>query len=244
VTPEDLHAVVDVGAALPPSDIDKLVVAIEEGPQFLRALRAESAGQLREACSTIIGTAERAPLAEISGALQGAAAVSRSVSDRVDLVWTGPDVPGSVSRLTSSAVADLVDEARAEILLMSFTTHSEPTLTAALARALDRGVYVQVLYERHDDNPSFNSLTFPFPGLNIRRLCWPIDQRPPGASMHAKALVIDREISLIGSANITGTAMLRNIECGVLVRDRTISTEIVESIESLLSRKIVRKCDR
>jgi phosphatidylserine/phosphatidylglycerophosphate/cardiolipin synthase-like enzyme len=60
--------------------------------------------------------------------------------------------------------------------------------------------------------------------------------------MHAKALVIDRKISLIGSANITDTAMLRNIELGLLVRDRAIATEIVETIESLKAQEILRDC--
>ena len=51
--------------------------------------------------------------------------------------------------------------------------------------------------------------------------------------MHAKVLVIDREITLIGSANITGTAMLRNIECGVLIHDPKIAGEIVDAITGL-----------
>lgn len=60
--------------------------------------------------------------------------------------------------------------------------------------------------------------------------------------MHAKALVIDRKMSLIGSANITGPAMLKNIECGVLLRDPAIAAEIVASVESLISRQILQEC--
>ena len=157
-------------------------------------------------------------------------------------VWTGPDVPGSVSRLTSAIVANLVDQAHTDVLLISYAMYTEPALTAALARALHRGVFVQVLYERTADNPSFKGDYVPFPGLKIRRLCWPIDQRPAGASMHAKALVIDRKMSLIGSANITGPAMLKNIECGVLLRDPAIAAEIVASVESLISRQILQEC--
>lgn len=243
VKPDDLKSVVRVGTMLPESDIDRLVNAIGQGPQHLRALRAIATGHLREACLTIIQLAENVPLAEISGVLQGSATAARNQRGRIDLVWTGPDVPGSVSRLTSSVVADLIDKARSEVLLISFAIHTDPTLTAALARAIGRGVFVQVLYERHEDNPSFTPLGVPFPGLKIRRLYWPADRRPPGAAMHAKALVIDRKVSLIGSANITGTALLRNLECGVLLRDAAISAEIMESVESLVSRKILQQCN-
>ncbi len=159
----------------------------------------------------------------------------------MDLVWTGPDVPGSISRLTSEIVADLVDQARSEVLLISYAMHNEPTLTAAITRAVAREVFVQVLCERTADNPGFRGSSVPFPQLRIRRLCWPAEQRPPGASMHAKALVIDRATALIGSANVTGTAMLRNIECGILTDDARIAAEIAESVDSLYARKILRE---
>ncbi len=36
--------------------------------------------------------------------------------------------------------------------------------------------------------------------------------------MHAKVLVVDGRTALVGSANVTGSAMERNLECGLLVR--------------------------
>jgi len=36
--------------------------------------------------------------------------------------------------------------------------------------------------------------------------------------MHAKVLVIDDRLALVGSANLTGAGLERNLECGVLVR--------------------------
>ena len=49
-----------------------------------------------------------------------------------------------------------------------------------------------------------------------------------------------RQTVLIGSANITGTAMLRNIECGVLIHDEKIAHEITTSIETLITRDELR----
>jgi cardiolipin synthase A/B len=242
LTPEDLEVTVKMARTLPPHDIDRLVEAAGRGLPGLFALRAESTGVVREACQSLIQISDRISTAEIGGVLQGAARVYRLSRNRVDLVWTGPDVPGSISRLTSAAVAELVDQARKEVLVISYAIYAEPMLTAALTRAVNRGVFVQALYERSADNPLFHGNQAPFPGLNIRRLCWPAYRRPAGASMHAKALVIDREVVLIGSANISGPAMLRNIECGVLLRDPIIAAELVESIQSLVIQGVLEEC--
>ncbi|MYB38878.1 MAG: phospholipase, partial [Gammaproteobacteria bacterium] len=42
------------------------------------------------------------------------------------------------------------------------------------------------------------------------------------AVLHAKALVADSETTFITSANLTDAALNRNIELGVLLRDRTL----------------------
>ncbi|MFR9770673.1 DISARM system phospholipase D-like protein DrmC [Nocardia sp. SC052] len=240
--PEDLRALVEVGTSLPPSEVEMIATAAHSGFDSLRSLRRRSAGALRHACSVVLSTMDRAQDAEVSGVLRGACAGIANSAATADIVWTGPDVPGSVSRLTSSVIASLVDEARREILLISYAMHSEPTLAAAMARAATRGVFIQLLYERPVDNPGFTGFSVPFPNLPARRLCWPAEKRPPGASMHAKALVIDRMTALIGSANITGTAMLRNIELGTLLRDRSAAAHIVESVESLMAQGIFTRC--
>lgn len=36
--------------------------------------------------------------------------------------------------------------------------------------------------------------------------------------MHAKILVVDRKSALVGSANLTGYGVERNLECSLLVR--------------------------
>jgi cardiolipin synthase A/B len=58
----------------------------------------------------------------------------------------------------------------------------------------------------------------PFSGLGAVRLHWPRGQRPAGASLHAKVIVVDDGIALVGSANLTNRAMETNLECGILIR--------------------------
>jgi phosphatidylserine/phosphatidylglycerophosphate/cardiolipin synthase-like enzyme len=133
-------------------------------------------------------------------------------------VWTGPESDRSGGRLTLAVLADLISEARHQILLVSYATLPSIEIRAALASAVERGVEVTALLESTVDNPQFRGRRDPFAGLPMRRLSWPGDIRPAGASMHAKMLVVDRRVAVIGSANLTGYGLERNIECGLLVR--------------------------
>jgi hypothetical protein len=55
-------------------------------------------------------------------------------------------------------------------LLVSYATHSEPSIKAALSAATARNVAVTLLAERHEDNPSYTAAGTPFSSLNMLRL--------------------------------------------------------------------------
>jgi phosphatidylserine/phosphatidylglycerophosphate/cardiolipin synthase-like enzyme len=157
------------------------------------------------------------------------------VAERAEVttVWTGPDSHKPGYRLTVAVLADLISEAQSEILLVSYAIFPDADVRAALSAAAANGVRVTTLFERQVDNPHYESHVDPFPGLEARRLCWPADMRPPGASMHAKILVIDRHTALVGSANLTGFGLEKNLECGLLVRGGPIPREIADHILGL-----------
>ncbi len=50
--------------------------------------------------------------------------------------------------------------------------------------------------------------------------------------MHAKVLVVDCRTALVGSANLTGHALERNLECGLLIRGGTVPTLLVDHLLS------------
>ena len=145
-------------------------------------------------------------------------------------VWTGPESQQSGGRLTMAVLADLISEAKREILLVSYATLPSGEIRAALADAVERGVEITALLERPVDNAQFSGHGDPFAGLRVRRLSWPGSRRPPGASMHAKMLVVDRRVAVIGSANLTGYALERNFECGLLVRGGVVPGALVDHL--------------
>jgi len=210
-----------IAERLPGTDIRRLADAAAKGQTEVRALRASAASPaLRQACDHLIRHLLCAEPAFLAGLLIGAAkaVVQTRRSQSVSVVWTGPASHVTNSRLTAATVVDLIARARSTILLVSFATRTEQAISAALQAAAGRGVEIILLAERHADNPSYSATDTPFPGLTALRLYWPAANREPGAALHAKIVVVDNEIALVGSANLTNRAMETNLECGVLIR--------------------------
>jgi putative cardiolipin synthase len=160
-------------------------------------------------------------------------------------VWTGPGAAGE-QRLTASVLHELISGARRRILLLSFAAHTVPSVAADLEAAVQVGCSVDVVFEtgadssgayRSDDRRPFGDV----PG--IRRWCWPADQRPRGSLLHAKALIIDGERALIGSANLTERALSANLEVGVLIRDPAVTAALEAHVVSLMESGVLRRVD-
>jgi cardiolipin synthase A/B len=146
----------------------------------------------------------------------------------------GPRIPSlpDLSQLTLAVPSDLIAEAQREVLLVRYAMFPGEDVRAALTAAAGRGISITLLLERAADNPHFAGYRDPFPDLVARRLCWPAANRPAGASMHAKLLVIDRGTALVGSANLTGYGLERNLECGLLIRGGRVPALLVQHLLS------------
>lgn len=59
-------------------------------------------------------------------------------------------------------------------------------------------------------------------------------ERESFASLHAKCIVVDHELSLITSANFTNRGRQRNIEVGVLIRDRIFAASLEQQWFNLM----------
>ena len=228
-----------VAEQLPPADVRLLAAAAQAGPVAVRGLRAQAgAAVLRTACDELLGRVPARGSAHLAGLLAGSAMAFERARQRqhIDVVWTGPETGGGAGRLTAATVTGLIGEARREILLVSYAINNDPAIEAALAAAAGRGVEITILAERHEDNPGYFAAGVPFPGLNAFRLRWPLRRRPPGAALHAKIIVVDDDVALVGSANFTSRAMESNLECGILLRGGPEPAAIRAHIADMLAR--------
>jgi phosphatidylserine/phosphatidylglycerophosphate/cardiolipin synthase-like enzyme len=67
-----------------------------------------------------------------------------------------------------------------------------------------------------------------------------LDLEGPGGVLHAKAVVADDEVVFVTSANLTEAALDRNIELGVLIRDRAFALTIGGYFRSLIDRNLLK----
>jgi phosphatidylserine/phosphatidylglycerophosphate/cardiolipin synthase-like enzyme len=217
-------------AQLPRDFAHRLAAALRAGPADLRGLSADavqpaSAAAVRQALTLTENGDGPFTAGLLAGRLD-----ALGDQPRITPVWTGPESGTPHGRLTLAVLGDLVEEARDELVLASYATVPSDDVRVALAAAASRGVAITLLLERPEDNAHFAGSSDPFPGLAAERLCWPASQRPQGSSMHAKILVVDRRTALVGSANLTGFALERNLECGLLVRGGPVPEQLAEHL--------------
>ncbi|MFI2373550.1 DISARM system phospholipase D-like protein DrmC [Streptomyces sp. NPDC018964] len=187
------------------------------------------------------------PFAEAAAYVRGYVAAMLSARDRVRVrtVWSGPATPGVPVRATGQVLVDVIDEARDELLAMTYAARPYPALTRALTAAAGRGVRIHVVVETlagakgllkgREPAEAFGSV----PGVNLWHWARDPDGRPP-SRQHAKLAVADRRTLFLGSANLTESAAHRNIEAGVLVNGGEAPRRAAEHIAELQRLGVLR----
>lgn len=169
-----------------------------------------------------------------------------------ELVLTGPDVPGVPTEDTVAVVNTLFQEAQSEILLISYAVFNGERIFETLAARMRENHGLKVTFcldipRRYGDAKASSEIVKCF-ATDFRRKHWPWPELPEvyyyprslaqtaeqRASLHAKAVVVDRKAALITSANLTEAAQLRNIEAGLLVRYEPIARRIADYAEGLI----------
>lgn len=215
---------------LPQAFAVKLAAALRSGVPAVRALQQEAVGILSvEAVKRAKAAAKAGDGPYLAGLLRAHLRCGVE-TPRVTPVWTGPSSAGGQSRLTLAVVGDLIAAAQKEIVLASFATIPGDGVRKALDDAADRGVNITLVLERPQDNPSFKGALDPLSGLKATRLHWPAHVRESNASLHAKLLIVDREVALVGSANFTSAAMERSLECGLLVQGGLVPAALADHL--------------
>ena len=185
-----------------------------------------------------------AGLAYLTGLAAGYSQRAAEVS--VETVWSGPGSHHVPVRATAAVLADVVREARHELLLMTYSARPHQPLSDALGAAISRRVAVTVVVETLQGAGSALSGDEPYqaftgiPGIELWH--WPASQRTEsGAKMHAKLAVADRRVLLVTSANLTQSGVTKNIEAGLLIRGGTVPVRAAEHIDALRSAGILTR---
>ncbi len=149
---------------------------------------------------------------------------------KVRLVATVPPAM-RVTAATRDVAESLIRSASRELLVVGYSVREPEFLRLLLARGM-AGITLTVVSDRGEDDAKAILEAWPARASTLRafRSIEPVQGR---SLFHAKAIVADRERTLIGSANFTAGGFRNNIELGIEL-DGPVSLEIVQLIERLI----------
>jgi cardiolipin synthase len=186
------------------------------------------------------------PPAELAGMLAAAsAAYHRAKAEQdIELVWTGPSSKLIATRKTEQALLQVIDAAESRLFITSFVAYDIASIMNALRKAIDRGVDVSMLLESNDKHgggvsmDAIGQMRAALPAAHI--YFWgDKGESYAGGKVHAKVAVCDEAMCFISSANLTGHAMEKNMEAGVLIRGGSLPMKLQNHLEALVTVKIL-----
>jgi phosphatidylserine/phosphatidylglycerophosphate/cardiolipin synthase-like enzyme len=235
---------------LPQEHVEVLASRLASGASDAGVLEAVALPAYRDVAARVVSAIEstgtdRVACAAHLRALAEGYALGRS-AQQVEMVWSGPTSSVVPVRATARVLADLVAEAKRDLILMTYAARQYPPLAKALAAAVARGVSVTAVVETlggaggalSGEEPAAAFLAVP--GVQVWH--WPPGRRPEQSSkMHAKLAVADEHVLLVSSANLTQAGIGKNIEAGLLVRGGPVPARAAEHVRELQSSSVLER---
>jgi len=165
-------------------------------------------------------------------------------------------VRGDHARDTRRVYEELLGSAERFVWACSYAYFDGPRAFEVLARRMDarpelRVVLLLNIQRQRGDTTVADQLVRKFAD-RFWGTDWPGSSRPevyydprsleldgPAGVLHAKAVVVDDEAVFVTSANLTEAALDRNIEMGLLVRDRALAASVSNHFRGLIDRSLL-----
>lgn len=166
-----------------------------------------------------------------------------------ELVWTGPTTPFVSTRRTEQALLQVINAAEKSLFITSFVAYDVSTIVKALNAACDRGVVISMLLELSQNNGG----SIAFDAIGKMRALVPAaklfawrEKTDPffHGCVHAKVAVADGRMCFITSANLTGHAMEKNMEAGVLISGDSLPGQLHWHLEALAMTGVIAPIER
>lgn len=177
---------------------------------------------------------------------------------RPDLVWSGEEVNGLHARDTRSVYEQLLGNASDSLWVSSYTYFDGARAFKVLADRMDAVPSLKVTLLLNIQRKKGDTST---PDDVVQRFAdrfwtkdWPGSRSPevyydprsldldgPTGVLHAKAVIADRRVLFVTSANLTEAAFDKNVEMGLLARDPALALSAVRHFQVLIERELVRR---
>ena len=183
---------------------------------------------------------------ELASMLLAAGHVVTKVANQqsMELVWTGPTTPFVSARRTEQALLQVINTAEQTLFITSFVAYDVSTIVKALNAAAARDVAISMLLElSHDHGGSISfdaigKMSALVPAAKLYAWRDKADLFADGR-VHAKVAVADGRMCFITSANLTGHAMEKNMEAGVVISGGHIPRLLDDHLRSLIDTNVI-----
>lgn len=186
----------------------------------------------------------------VAASLRAAAATADRMrtEQQVEIVWTGPKTDAVHARTTREALLEVINAANHQLTLFSYAGHHVPDVVTAVLARVDRDVEVRMVLETSKDSQGGLTVDAAAAFGDLAGKCkffiWPLERRQvhsdKSASMHVKAALADDHTVLVTSANLTGAALLRNMELGLLVKRGPVPAALAAHVDALIDQEELR----
>lgn len=164
--------------------------------------------------------------------------------DQTQVVVTGLAWMGSGVGSIESALERIFREADSEILITSYAISNAADLVLEwLENALARGVLVRMIINRIHDQPGEVVARLENAYLNYPHFYLYSFADDQGYDLHAKIVVADRRLALVGSSNISKRGLLNNHELALFVEGKS-AEQIASTVDKLLTNPSVTQTNR
>jgi len=246
-----LDAVLDLAALVSPAKVRTIALALRGLESPGAAPNANTLADTPAARAAVVRVVAvwrqvRASGDEVAGMLVGASEarlrVERELS--VELVWTGPTTRFVPTRRTEQVLLDILASATRDVFLVSFVAYNVPSVVAALNDAARRDVRLRILLEAspgHGGTLSYDPAATMRARVPSAELFTWKDQAEPfvDGKVHAKVAVADGARAFITSANLTGYALERNMEAGILINGGPVPKSLSDHLQGLIDVRVL-----
>lgn len=165
----------------------------------------------------------------------------RNSSEKIQLIWSGPDVSGLPGRDTELVFEEMIKEAKQSIIISiySLSVYAE-RLLKLLKKKVEHGLYVEIYV---NDFNSKSKLLEEIMSIRTNRLFIYeyIGATNDTQSLHAKVLSIDDCKAVITSSNLSYNGMEGNLELGMIVNSKEKAKEIRSIFNTLIEKKYFKR---
>lgn len=165
-------------------------------------------------------------------------ATASANESKASLVVTAPASFSIKAKSTKNTVEGMIKDAQSSILITGYSLSGYfSELVESIIRKSQEGVFVKFFVNNIENQGSFDKICR-YKGRFLKIYNYPKQKDDSMSALHAKVISVDKEKSLITSANLSYHGQEGNIELGTFVQSKETAQQLDDFFTHLIFRKV------